>query len=476
MGDHEITTYYLYFDVINGPQITNQIGQSNFDENDLLSLKCCAFPDSSVQSMTESLIYIFKIKKYYCYTIFTSISDPSVSRGFRQFSYVIATTLPYIYPFTRILHSAKSLFFDMDPNDTLALISDFAIKTISLLPTEIGDEKEIPTFDGGLPVALPPSIYELLDFQGGIGWTPLCKKYFLNSNFIGIDLFYSLSINQLLKSGKVGDVLRLWEAVILGESIMVFGSNPAITSAAVLALASLTFPHPIPDNIFPYISVTDPRHKNLMSNHNNGNCIVGFSNPIVLQNKPNFTLLFQTGFRNNNDGLTVSKHFSFPSNIDVKSLTNTKIRTFFYRNTAKLSDAINFCLQGLRNQNPYAEFALRIDPNVLADKIAEKGVQLTHAITYKDFAIKLLHSPFLLHILAYRCDFTTFRTNLKGFSVDDICSGKSQHELIDLRSMVQYARDKCRGNKILEEIIDADLTTITLHLSPNVILAPVMMD
>ena len=475
MSDEEIATYYLYFDVTNGPQIVKNIGKVPFTDDDLISLKICSFPDSAIQSLTDSVILVFKVQKYYCYCIFSTISDQDASRGYRQFSYVIATKLPYFYPFTRILHSAMSLFYYMNENDILILISDFVSKSILNFPKEIGSEKEIPTFDGGLPVALAPSLTELLDFTADIGWSPKCKKYYLNSNFLGIDLMNSFSIDQLIKNGKFGDILRLWTGAVVGDSIMVYGANPTITSSASLGISSLLFPEPVPTNLYPYASVTDPRFKIITSNEIKPGTIIGFSNPIVLQSNLQFDLIFITGFNNSEDGLQVSKHTGFSSFTSSRPITNSRIRHFLYKNTIKVTETINACLQKLREENPYAEFAAKIDLNHFAEMLADKSVHIPSSISYKEFAVKLIHSPFFYNIWQRRCNFSTFFTTLKHFSVDSLCAGRTEHELIDIRSLVQFARDKCAEDRNLKEIIEADLTTITLYLSPNVILAPVLM-
>lgn len=476
MGDDGIATFYLYFDVIKGPQIVKSIGTVPFTEDDLISLKICSFPDTAVQSLTESIIFVFTIRKYYCYCIFSTISDQKANRGYRQFSYVIATTLPYFYPFTRILHSAMSIFYYMDENDILLLISDFVSKSLLNFPKEIGSDNEIPTLDGGLPVALAPSLTELLDFTADIGWSAQCKKYFLNSNFLGIDLINALSINQLIKNGTIGDIFRLWTSAVAGETIMIYGANPRVTSAAALGISSLLFPEPVPTNLYPYASVSDPRFKIITNNKIKPGTIIGFSNPIVLQSSLSFDLTFVTGFNNGDDGLRISRHSGCPSLSSSKPITNSRIRHFFYKNTLKVTETINTCLQHLREENPYAEFAAKINPNVMADILSEKGVQISSSFTYKEFASKLIHSPFFYNIWHRRCNSSSLLATLKHFSVDSLCEGRTEHELIDIRSMIQFAKDKCTENKCLKEIIDADLTTITLRLSPNAIIARAIMD
>ena len=112
----------------------------------------------------------------------------------------------------------------------------------------------------------------------------------------------------------------------------------------------------------------------------------------------------------------------------------------------------------------------------MADVLSEKGVQISSSFTYKEFASKLIHSPFFYNIWHRRCNSSSLLATLKHFSVDSLCEGRTEHELIDIRSMIQFAKDKCTENKCLKEIIDADLTTITLRLSPNAIIARAIMD
>ena len=466
----DAATFYLLFDVTSGPSIQSIVGHVNLSDSDLVSLKSCAFPDTVVQSLTESMLFVFKINRYFCYSIFTSTPDASVSRGHRQFSYVIVTPLPYVYPFSRLLHSSMSLF-DVSPDEVLGLISDFVSKALSSFPTRPGDEKEIPTFDGGLAVAVTDSVGELLDFSGGIGWSPQCRKYLINDCFLGTDIVMSLSLTSLISAGRSGDLLRIWEAAVIDENIMVYGANPTITCSAVLSIESLLFPEKPSQNLFPFISSTDPRFQEITKKCPRGT-IAGFSNPIALQRDSQFDLVFTTGFNNLENGLNLPKLSNWTPLSSMKPVNNSDIRHLFYLNTVKVSEAIASCLQRVRETNPYAEFVAQIDANNLALHLQEQNVQLN--IPVKHFANKLIRSSFFNCIWRRRCTFDSLLKELKQFSIDTLCVGKTEHELIDIYSTVKNVRRKCLGHKNLEEIIDADLTTITLYLSPDIILAPVM--
>lgn len=462
----DFAVYYLRFDSINGPQVVSRRGNIALSDFDANSLRSCAFPDTVVQSLSESTLFVFKVSDYYCYTIFTTTADPSAPRGHRQISYVIATEIPYIYPFTRILHSSMGIQ-DYDPSDVLLLISDFVTKSIELFPKKNGDNQQIPTFDGGLPVARPETAVEVLDTIGGIGWTPLCKCYFMNDHFLDIDLVSTFSLSHLINIGHSSDLLRLWEAGMLNESVMVYAANPTLASAGSLAIGSLNYPEPFSSSILPFISVTDPRYITVTKNPKGR--IVGFSNPIAIQQSSNFDLVLQLGFNDISDGLQNYKgNWNFL--IDKKQLTSGEIRHYLYVNTCKVRVAIESCMQELREVNPYVEYVGQVDARALAKHLEKQQVALT--MPYKRFATKLLRSYIFSLIWKERCTNISLIRELRNFSIDPLCTGRTEHELIDLFSILRTVRRTCAGNKELETIIDADLTTVTLYLSPDLILAP----
>lgn len=346
----------------------------------------------------------------------------------------------------------------------ILLISDFVTKAMTLFTGDLGENNEIPTFDGGLPVTAAKDSAQLLDLIGGIGWTPQCKKYLLNDNFLGMDLILSLSIQHLVADGRTIDILKLWEAAVLSESVMILGATPTIASSAAFAVASLTYPEPVPENVLPFVAATDPRFQVITSSHFKG-LIVGFSNPIALQRCGSFDVVMTTGFGLGQDGLKTPK-----GNWKDFHRTNSELRRIFYLNNCKLREAVTSCLAELCGTNPYAAYVGEVDSDSLAKHLAVQDI--TMSISTKAFAQKLLRAQLFTRVWKERMTQQTLLAALKSFSMDNFCTGRIEHDLIDLYSMVQRVRKLCAGNREIEKIIDTDLTTITLYLSPDLILAP----
>jgi hypothetical protein len=470
----DAAVFFLRFDSTSGPQIVGSIGHVSLTDAQLISLKTCAFPDTAVQSRVESVLFIYRVDSYFCYCIFSTTPDSTIPRGHRQVSFVIVTRLPYVYPFTRLLHSSMSLR-DVTSEDLLLLISDFLSKAIALFPREPNTDQQIPTFDGGLAVAVPRSPSELLELIGGIGWTPQCKKYLLNSHYLDVDIVASLSVANLVQGKRTLDLLRLWEAAVLGDSVMVYGATPTIVSSAVLAIASLTYPDPPPQHILPFVAVTDPRFEALTSatGRNDDGLIAGFSNPITLQRSTSFDQVFTTGFDVKRDGLACCSAVWSEIPADRRP-SNCEIRRLFYVKNCKVYEAVANCLHELRAANPYAEFVGQVDVTALAGHLARQHVVMT--MTPKAFASRLLRCGLFLRLWQQRCSMASLAEALRGFSMDRLCTGMDEHELVNLYSMVRMVRKKCAGNRELEPTIDADLTTITLYMSPDLILAPLPKD
>ena len=464
---NETAVFFLRFDAVSGPVIESVVGSVEFTPAELTSLKSCAFPDTAVPSPAESTIFVFKVARFFCYSIFTSTPDPQTPRGHRQFSYVVATPLPFVYPFTRLLHSSMSAR-DIESSDLLLLLSSFATRAAEVLTSPIAENAEIPTFDGGLPVGVPSGPGDLLQLVAGIGWTPQCRKYLVNRCFVGPDLAASLSVPALAQRNRVGDVLRLWEASVLGESVMVLGATPTSACAAVFAVASMTFPEQPTENLLPFVAATDPRFEAVAAHagaHERG-LIVGFSNPIAEQRADAFELAFTVGFGPEKDGLAVPAQQWKP----VEGVSGASLRRALYVNVCRVVEGIRGCLDELEAANPYSAYVGQADSQAMARHLERQGVEVTMGI--RPFARKLLRAPLFARIWRERATPENLLAALRKFSIDSLCAGRTEHELIDLFSTVRHVRRMCAGNKELEKVIDADLTTITLYLSPDLILAP----
>jgi len=442
------------------------MGDKFLSEEECSSLRCCSFPDIVVQNEQESIIFISKIGCYYCYCMFITKMDHSATRGFRQYTISIVCPYAYFYPFTRLLHSTLFLG-DMIPSDVIVFLYDFLIKWFDNIPQQPGTIVELPMFDGTLPVAISDIHDQLIKFHGGYEWSPLCKVYYLNDHFLGGDLVTAFSIQSLIDQGRSADVLRLWEAVILDESILVYGANPSIVSQACLAIASLTFPESVPEKLIPFLSITDPRFQQLSKGKVPKGLILGVSNPIALTKSELFNLKFVTGFVDENNGLE-SSIIQWHLLKQVSNSTSSDLREVFYSNVLKLVDAINQYLNALRAYNPYAEFCGQFETTALETFVLKKDIRLYHAT--KQFTKSLMRSNFLARVWSRRCNKDSLMKQLEMFTIDRICKGLQEHELIDIYSTIESVKKRFGNDSVLSTYIERDLAIVKSFLSSDLLL------
>lgn len=460
--------FLLEFDPVVGPKIIGEIGKLVFSENELLSLQSCSFPDTVIQTEHESTLFIFKISRVFCYAMYTSRPDQSAPRGHRINTLVIASELPYIYPFTRLLQS--SLVLGYIPNEILTYMEDFLIKWFGNFPLKSDEIIELPMFDGSMPVSRTSNQEQLISFFGGVGWTPLSKIYYLNDNFLGFDLSTTFFIQNLLIHGRSYDIFRLWEVAILNESLLIYGATPTIASSCALAIGSLIYPEIPSENILPFVSVSDLRFRNIKSSKDVHNLVLGVSNPIALTKSQYFDHTFSIGFPDDSNGFGDQKQ-QWNLIKECKSDLQSELRQFFYFNTLKLTDAITDALDRIRDINPYAEFLGQIDADVLEQKIISKFVHISEKSII--FTKKLLRSTFLSSVWKRHCTVESLSQTLTNYDISNLCQKKSEHELVDILSSIMEVKQQCGERSEISSFISRDLEKIKNFLAPDLILAPV---
>ena len=200
----------LIFDTLDGPVIVETDGQLNLSDQELQSIKSCAFPDSIIQNQKEHQLFVYKVNKYFCHCIFTTRPDSTAPRGHVQISYVVATSLPYVYPFSRLLESSLQII-SLPIHDVITCFVDF-LKKWSELTRDLNndDPHDLPMFDGSLSLKIP-SEDQMLSIIGGIGWNPLCSVYYLNNYFLDFDLYETLFFKDFCNLHYSQYFLRLWE-------------------------------------------------------------------------------------------------------------------------------------------------------------------------------------------------------------------------------------------------------------------------
>jgi hypothetical protein len=189
--------------------------------------------------------------------------------------------------------------------------------------------------------------------------------------FDGPAMYASAPASRLKLLGSVqceADLQTVWEHLILGRPVIVFGSTPAVASRAVLELSWLVQNFASP-RLIPYISVSDPRFPALVKAPEG---IIGVSNPIAPSLMPPDVAVMRVGFP--------GPAFSWPF------IRRSNSRDGFYRllrNTEALSLAVGDAVTARRGE--------AVSPTELAKRLSERGVETAAGIG--DFAARLIDAP-----------------------------------------------------------------------------------
>jgi hypothetical protein len=380
--------FILEFDGTLGPQVIESIGDAEFTETEMTSLKACAFPESAKPRGTVPAIFAFSLGNYFCYCMFSSTPDINAPRGHRQSAFVIATRSRFFPLFFRLLHSTLALGHQ-HPREVLGIIADFIQKWDIEKKIEDGAFLELPMLDGSFLVARPSSQQQLFEFTVNYAVPHSSSPYLMNDNFIGCDLTEVLCVSELREAGKLGHLLTIWEMLMVGNPILVYGATPTVTSLAVFAIASLVVLDRVSYRIIPFISITDPRFADLME-HPTG--IVGVSNPIVLRMASSFSCVFTVGFGPENCGLN-NIRMGWPV-FESTPMGNCDLRNVLTANTNLLTCAVKdgMC-EGRRNGHK----RFRISSDELEKRILARKVVLARPV--KVFVIEFMRSAYFKSFL-----------------------------------------------------------------------------
>lgn len=104
----------------------------SLNEEQIELMKSNVFPESCTQIPQGVHSFCFSIHPsndtIYCYTAFLSIPNSNSERKFDQYSYVIATRLPFYPLFLRLLDSINLIIDFISPQEIFTLLSEFATK------------------------------------------------------------------------------------------------------------------------------------------------------------------------------------------------------------------------------------------------------------------------------------------------------------------------------------------------------------
>jgi hypothetical protein len=172
------------------------------------------------------------------------------------------------------------------------------------------------------------------------------------------------------------DFQKVWESLIFGAPVIVYGATPAIASRVVLELAWLVQPFSMPE-LFPYIPVSDLRFSEIVKRPRG---IIGVSNPIAWALLAPGRTGVQVGFPR--------ASFRLPFTGKVNSRERL---VGIVRNTERLARAVLAALRSMAEKNPTGFAKGEVSLAVLMRSLVEMGVEM--AMGAVDFATKLCGAP-----------------------------------------------------------------------------------
>lgn len=445
--------FLVEFDVKSGPQIKKSLGESNLSEEEEISLKFCSLPESATRGNENPLFFVFKVSDRFCYALYNLFPDNQSPRGHKQFSYVIMTSNKYYTPYLQFLLSTKALK-QMNPLDVVDLIFDFLSKWDKVIPKVSQGKVELPTFIGSFPVSKMNKKTELFDDL---------DRYLFNDSFLDVDLCQSLCFHSLRKTSRTGDILSLWEASVLDESVLVYGSSASNASNASLVIGSLRFPGKLRENLFPYLSISDPNFRKSKSSS-----IVGVSNPIVLNNSTKFKHIFKVGFEEEENGLGGGK-FSWEHLEQFDNINSKTIRKILCVNTFHAMKAIKHEFILVLNENPYFALNSKLNAERIEIFLFEENVQMMRSSI--DFSKQLLQSSFTKEYCLKLCKNDLVIQSLQKFNISNYCSTFEETKIIDFYSLINETiklfNENENGNEVIISIMRTHLNDLKILLSPD---------
>ncbi|KAG0142508.1 hypothetical protein CROQUDRAFT_97461 [Cronartium quercuum f. sp. fusiforme G11] len=212
------------------------------------------------------------------YVYFVQERDPSVPRGYNQKSLVLITHLSdYAGLFSTLLSRLGPLYSAQGPT-----LLEAAVHNMARWPDPApGTSPELPFLGQVYTFAIPlPNQAQLLERRSQ-------TKSCLHGEILASPPLTYLSSILFGSQGhlSISSIWLLWEILILGEPLVVYGSSPDIVSEAVIHLRNLIRPIPFQGDWRPYITIHDPDFPNLFNKSKaRTGALIGATNPIILSN------------------------------------------------------------------------------------------------------------------------------------------------------------------------------------------------
>ncbi|KAL0577978.1 hypothetical protein V5O48_004015 [Marasmius crinis-equi] len=270
------------FDLDHGPVLEAVFPPLDLSPEESSNIAFSAFPDS-LQFDQGSQNHSFRIREpnhrpgsldgfLYGFSHFTQRRDSQSKRGYDQRSLVILTHHPYPSLFT----SLSSIFGPLFEAHGIPML-ETACHSIAGWPNPTGGSVlELGFLGSVVYLELPPTI----DSQQLTDTSSFREKYDPKLHLLAsAPLFYPPPL--LLFEASLSHLWSIWECVVLGEPLLIFGSSPIQTSQAVWWFRDLLRPIPLAGDIRPYFTIHDQDHTFLINKlPPKSGILLGVTNPL----------------------------------------------------------------------------------------------------------------------------------------------------------------------------------------------------
>eukprot|EP01117_Protostelium_nocturnum_P013886 TRINITY_DN5228_c0_g1_i1.p1 TRINITY_DN5228_c0_g1~~TRINITY_DN5228_c0_g1_i1.p1 ORF type:complete len:597 (+),score=226.84 TRINITY_DN5228_c0_g1_i1:525-2315(+) len=270
------------FDLERGQFVESTHPQVNLHPSDARNIAFNSFPDVNLSNRKQDLIWSFQHEfegnsheistkstseepkeVYYATCMFRQEKDESNQRGFLQKSIVLVSLEPLNSFHQLIAFIVGTQFFQLGE-----IVLEKAIEDVLNWPQfQHGKSFEMKLLGESIQIEVPHTFLSLP--------TEIDQKRQLN---IPKELVFNPQMNTF--RGIYKEMWSLWELMLLGEPLLVFGASPTETSDAVLTLLNLISPVSYIGKVHPFFTVQDTSmEKYFNPKHAPKSMILGVTNP-----------------------------------------------------------------------------------------------------------------------------------------------------------------------------------------------------
>jgi hypothetical protein len=246
-----------------------------------------SFPDSNTLNTVGSTVYTFTFKDtnsqaYFGYTYFRQQRDSSIERGFLQKSVVLVSKDPFISLFCDSVKQIGQKYFNAHDSDKtfdfsvpFKIMSDWKISQDATHQLKLYDKI---TYRSPAPF----SNIDLIKNKRYSKHDEVSLKERLSGRRFP---YQEVNINSIFENMEI--LFRIWELMIIGDSILLYTPTPEMCSNAVMICASLISPIPFHGDLNPYFTVHNHEFKKFSSYGETigfqTQILIGFTNPFFLK-------------------------------------------------------------------------------------------------------------------------------------------------------------------------------------------------